>query len=205
VGWEPRFRINEGFGPKKVNDNGDKVLADPARGRFKGFGLNNRMYFQKDTFARLWTDEVDEAAASDFYAELNPNIQLVGADGNAVNLKGKPAAVAAALKEYQKATVKWDVTGGLGYKEGLWEFKGGAHGVHPLSDLGESYIHYSVRLEFRPRTMHTLYSFTDDAGKPVKETSAWSGLMAYAEYTYGEKEPNFVKEDMFTVGVGIRF
>jgi hypothetical protein len=210
IGWEPRFLITE-----------------PHWGDFaRGFGLNNRMYFKKGSFAELATQPekgavaktpVDPAAETDrilkqrskIFSFINPGVSVEGASDARVNLPKLPTAINyASLKALTDEVITYQLALGLGFDftnsvqdatEATLSLSYTLKGVQPLDGFDDGHIWHEVRAEMNLTQAYN--AFDGSKGGP----NDWAGLTAYISWQKGEAPPSYEDTDLIMAGVSTRF
>ena len=210
LGWEPRF-----------------LFTEPIFGKFgRGFGLNNRMYFKKGSFAELATQPketpapnvtVDPAAETDrilkqrskIFSFINPGVSVEGASDARVNLPKLPTAINyASLKALTDEVITYQLALGLGFDftnsvqdatEATLSLSYTLKGVQPLDGFDDGHIWHEVRAEMNLTQAYN--AFDGSKGGP----NDWAGLTAYISWQKGEAPPSYEDTDLIMAGVSTRF
>lgn len=194
ISWQPALYLQNGFSIKDMFASTEELeskIANKERNVGSGFGINHKMYYQRDKFGTLFSPyhDCDTCSKSPLYAYIPCDLSL--SDSSAV--------IKSALngEGFGGATLEWHAGLGFGHDDQKWRITYLCEGESPVKDLGESRIAHSVSFDF---TLGLL-----DSDKDTSKDEIFTGATISAKYITGEfgDQPN--KQDQFTVGTKVRF
>ena len=92
--------------------------------------------------------------------------------------------------------------------KGHWGFRTGylAEAISPVSDLGNSHIGHSLFAEVGLGNFTGKIAGKEEPEGPIPLPKADIGAATlFAKYNFGERAPDFQDEDLFQVGLRVRF
>ncbi|MEK7951641.1 hypothetical protein [Luteolibacter soli] len=206
VDWQPRFYL--------LNDR--SWIA-------RSIGINTLMRFDKDKYFSLNKNPTvkekatpnkaalvgDRSESPDGKADLAPDespwYTYIPADVKLAGGSDIWDTLSGGREDLDKTTLEWKL--GLIVGNSDWAFRAGylAEGVSAVSDLGGTHIGHSIFAEVG------LGNFTGKiAGQEVPNETPLpkadiGAATLFAKYKFGERAPDFKNEDLFQVGLRMRF